>query len=87
MGEGVANVSCIWDRSSESVEFWDHEGVTGAYCGEGLVEAGALAFGAADAVVDVDAIRRNAESEERLALSGEVLLIRGASCVSDLSVG
>ena len=40
-------------------------------------------FGAADAVVDVDAIRRNAERVERLALGGEVLLVSRASGASN----
>ena len=53
---------------------------TAAQC---LIEAGALAFGAADAVVDVDAIRRNAERVKRLALSREVLLVSRASGVSN----
>jgi hypothetical protein len=48
-----------------------------------LIEAGTLAFGAADAVIDVDTIRRHAERVERLALGFEVLLVSRASGVSN----
>lgn len=40
-----------------------------------LIQSWPLALGTADSVVDVDAIRSNAEREERLALSGEVLFV------------
>jgi hypothetical protein len=40
---------------------------------EGLIEPGPIAFRAAHAVVDVDAVRGNAEPKARLALSREVL--------------
>ena len=54
-----------------------------AHRSQRLIEAGTLAFGAADAVVDVDAIRRNDERVKRLALGGEVLLASRASGVSN----
>ena len=82
-GEGVTDVPSIGHRSSESVELRDNERVVRAYRCQCLIEAGTLAFGAADAVVDVDTIRRNAERVKRLALGGEVSLISRASCVSN----
>ena len=54
-----------------------------AYRSHRLIKAGTLAFGAAEAVVDVDAIRRNAERVKRLALGSEVLLASRASGVSN----
>jgi hypothetical protein len=63
LGEGVADVSGIGNRSCESIQLRDNECVARSYRGEGLIQPRSLAFGAAHAVVDVDAIRGNAERE------------------------
>jgi hypothetical protein len=61
--------------SEQAIQLRHDQGVAGPYCGEGLIEPGPLAFRAAHAVVDVDAVKGNAEREERLALSREVLFV------------
>ena len=78
----LTDVSGIGNRSSQSVELRDHECVARAQRSQSLVEAGTLALRTADAVIDVDAIRRNAERNEGLALGDEVLLVGRASGVS-----
>lgn len=51
----------IGNRSSKSVELRHHERVARTHRSQRLIEAGTFALCAADAMVDVDAIRRNAE--------------------------
>jgi hypothetical protein len=63
MGERGADLSGIGNRSCESIQLRDNKGVAWSYCGECLIEPRSLAFCAAHAVVDVDAIRGNAERE------------------------
>lgn len=59
----------------EPVRLRDHQRVARSHCGEGLIQPRPFALGAADAVIDVDPARSDAEHEERLALSCEVLLV------------
>ena len=54
-----------------------------AHGGEGLVEAGAGAGGAGEAVIGVDAILGDAQLQERLALGGQILPVGGTARVSD----
>jgi hypothetical protein len=75
LGKGVANVSGVGNRPRESIEFRYHERVARSYSGQCLIQPGPFAFGAADTVVDVDAIRRNAKRKQRLALGREVLFV------------
>ncbi len=49
------------DLAAEPVELGDDQGVAGAAGGEGIAQAGALAVGAGDAVVDVDPVGWHAE--------------------------
>jgi len=51
------------------------------------VQAGALAVGAGEAVVDVDALSRHAERLQTVALGGEVLLVGGNAGVADVQTG
>jgi hypothetical protein len=60
-----------------------HPRLASSYRCHCLIEAGALALGAADAMVDVDAILRHAERVKRLALGCEVLLVSRASGISN----
>jgi hypothetical protein len=83
----VDDVSGIRDGAGEPVEFGDHEGVARPAGGEGLAQAGALSVGAADAVVDVDAVRLDAQRGEGLPLGGEVLPVGGDPGVADLDRG
>jgi hypothetical protein len=61
------------DGSGEPVQFGDGEGVAVADGGQCLVQAGPGAAGAGQPLVQVDAIGREAERGELLALGGEVL--------------
>ncbi len=74
-GERVADVASIGHRSFQSIQLGDDECVACSNRGEGLVEPRPFAFRAAHAVIDADAVRGNAEREERLALSGEVVFV------------
>lgn len=53
--EVVTDRAGVGHGPGEPVEFRDDEGVAGADSGECLVEAGTLAIGAGEAVVEVDA--------------------------------
>ena len=86
-GELVDDVAGVGDGTGEPVELGDHEGVTAPAGGQGLAQAGALAVGAGDAVVDVDAVGLHAEGGEGLPLRGEVLLIGADPGVADLDRG
>ena len=74
-------------RAGEPVEFGDDEGVAFADGGEGLIEARAGAVGAGEPVVKVDALLRDAELAEPVALGGEVLVVGGAAGVADQGLG
>ena len=62
-------------RPCEPVEFGDDRGVAGAAGGEGEAEAGSVAVGAGQAVVDVDAVVTDTERMECVSLCGEILLL------------
>ena len=59
--QGVADVSGIGDGSCKSIQLGHHERVTSTYSCESLTEPRPLTLGAANAMVDVDPIRGNAE--------------------------
>ena len=73
----------IRDGPGQPVEFRHDQRVALAHGGEGLVEAGAGAGGAGEAVIGVDAILGDAKLQERLALGGQVLAVGGTARVSD----
>jgi len=83
----VADGPSIGHRPGEPVELGHHEGVAGADGGQGLVQAGAVAVGAGEPVVKVDAVWGDAEAEQELALGGEVLFVGGAAGVADQARG
>ncbi len=83
LGEVFDDVSGIRQRSGESVEFGDDEGVAGSAGGEGFAESWAFAVGAGESVVDVDQVFGDIECGKPIALRGEVLFVRGDACVSD----
>ena len=63
----------VGDGAGEPVELGHDEGVAGADGGQGLVEAGAAAAGAGEALGEVDPVVRDAERGQGLTLGGEVL--------------
>ena len=67
-GEFVDDVAGVGQRSGESVEFGDDEGVARAAGGQREPEAGSVAVGAGQAVVDVDAIVTDTERVEGVSL-------------------
>ena len=69
----------VGHRPGEPVELGHDEGVAGADGGQGLVQAGAVAVGAGQPVVEVDAVFRDAELAQPVALRGEVLRRRWSS--------
>jgi hypothetical protein len=79
IGDGAG----IRDGPGQPVEFRHDQRVAFAHGGEGLVEAGAGAGGAGEAVIGVDAILGDAQLQERLALGGQILPVGGTARVSD----
>ena len=73
----------IWDGPCQPVEFRHDQRVAFAHGGEGLVEAGAGAGRAGEAVIGVDAILGDAQRQERQALGGQILPVGGTARVSD----
>jgi hypothetical protein len=69
------------------VESGHHEGVTFPDGREGLIEAGAVAGGAGEPVVEVDPVLGDAELAQPITLGGEVLGVGGAARVSDQRLG
>ena len=83
IGDGAG----IWDGPCQPVEFRHDQRVAFAHGGEGLVEAGASAGRAGEAVIGVDAILGDAKLQERLALGGQILPVGGTARVSDERCG
>lgn len=82
-GQIITNRAGVWDRAGEPAEFRHDQGVAGADRDKGLVEAGAFAGGAGQAVVEVDPVPGDTEFDQSLALGGEALAISGAAGVAD----
>lgn len=82
-GELIGDRPSIGQGPGQSVEFGDHQGVAGPAGRKLLAQSRSPAFGAGQAVTDVDPLGLCAETEEGLALRGEVLLIRRASALAD----
>jgi hypothetical protein len=74
-------------RAGEPVEFGHGEGVAFADGGQGLVQAGAVAVGTGQPVVEVDAVVGDAEFAQPVPLGGEVLGVGGAAGVADHGLG
>ena len=79
VGDGAG----IRDGPVQPVAFRHDRRVSLAHGGEGLVEAGAGAGGAGEAVIGVDAILGDAQLQEGLALGGRTLPVGGTARVSD----
>jgi hypothetical protein len=83
LGEVLDDVARVGQGTGEPVELGDHEGVAGPAGGEGLLESGAFAVPAGEAVVDVDQVVQDPECLEACLLRGEVLLVGGDTGVPD----
>jgi hypothetical protein len=86
-GQVVADGAGVGHGPGEPVEFGHHEGVTFPDGREGLIEAGAVAGGAGEPVVEVDPVLGDAEFAQPVTLGGEVLGVGGAARVSDQRLG
>jgi hypothetical protein len=82
-GEIVDDVARVGQRAGEPVELGHDERVAGAAGGERLAQAGTVAVGAGEAVVDVDALGGHAQRFEAGPLGGEVLFVGGDARVAD----
>src|SRR5690349_14693487 len=67
----------------EPVQLRDDEGVAGADGGERLVEPGAVAVGAGEPVIEIDAFLGDAEAEQDATLGGEILFVEAAPGVTN----
>jgi hypothetical protein len=67
----------------EPVQLRDDEGVPGADGGERLVEPGAVAVGAGEPVIEIDAFLGDAEAEQDATLGGEILFVEAAPGVTN----
>ena len=81
--ELVGDLTGVGNRPGQPVELGHDERVAGAHGGKGLVETGARARAAGEAVIGVDALGVDAEVDQGQALRGEVLSIGGAAGVAD----
>jgi hypothetical protein len=81
--ESMLDLTGIGHRTGEPVELGHDQGIAGADGGQGLVQPGAVAAGAGQALVEVDPVVRDAERGQGLPLGGEVLQDGGAPGVAD----
>ena len=86
-GELVDDVAGVGHGAGEPIELGDYQRVAAAAGSEGLAQAGSIAVGAGQPVVDIDAFRVNAERDKRVALRGEVLIDGRHPGVADLEFG
>lgn len=86
-GELVDDVAGIGHGAGEPIELGDYQRVAAAAGREGLAQAGSIAVGAGQPVVDIDAFRVNAKRDKRVALRGEVLIDGRHPGVADLEFG
>jgi hypothetical protein len=82
-GEGVEDLACVRERAGEPVELGHHQGVTLPAGRERLAQTGALAVGARQPVIDVDALGADSKPRQGIALGGQVLLVGGHAGVAD----
>ena len=82
-GEGVADGASIGHRPGEAVEHGNDQGVTRPDRGQGLVQAGTVAVGAGESVVEVDPLGVDGELKQGVVLGGEVLFVGGTARVAN----
>lgn len=70
------NVAGIRQRTCEAIELRDDQCVAAAARGERLAQTRTLPIGPGQTVVDVRALSANAERRQRIALRGELLIVR-----------
>ncbi len=79
--ELVGDCSGVGQRPGKPVELGDDQRVTFTASGQSFTQTGPLPVGAGQAVIDVDPVGCHPECGQAVALSGQVLLIGGASGV------
>jgi len=79
--ELVGDGSRVGQRPGKPVELGDDQRVTFTASGQSFTQTGPFPVGAGQTVVDVDPVFGHPECGEAVALSGQVLLIGGASGV------
>ena len=82
-GELVGDRSSIRQRPGQPVQLRHDQGVALAAGRQRFAESRAFPVGAGQTVVDVDPCGIDSQSEQALALDGEVLLFGGAACIAD----
>jgi len=76
-------MALVRQRPGKPVELGDDQRVAFAASGQGFTQAGPFPVGAGQPVIDVDPVGCHTECGEAVTLSGQVLLIGGASGVPD----
>jgi len=79
----VADRPGIGHGACEAIQLRHDQGVTVTNGCERLVEAGPFSVGSGESVVEVDPLGSDAECFKGVALSGEILFVDRAPCVSD----
>ena len=73
--EVLEDLARVGQRSRQAVELGHDQRVAAATRRQGLAQARAVAIGAGQAVVDVDAVLADAECGQAISLGGEVLIV------------
>jgi hypothetical protein len=82
-GQLVGDGPGIWQSSGQPVQLGHHKGVAVPARRERFPQSRAFPVGAGQAVVDVDAVGRDAQPDQTVSLSGEILLVSGTACIAD----
>ena len=74
-GQFIRDIPGVRQRARKAIELRYDQRVAGPARRKCLPKPRSIPLGAGQAVIDVDAIRRNAECIERVPLSSEILLV------------
>jgi len=79
----IGDRSCVGQRPGKPVELGDHQRVAFSAGRQGFAQAGPVSVGAGQAVIDVNPSRTDTQCRQTVVLGSEVLLVGGATCVTD----
>lgn len=79
----VSDITGVWKRSRQAVEFGDDKSVTGTHSGHRFAESRPGPVGAGKSVVNMDVFKGDTEGSEAFPLCGEVLAVGGNARISD----